>query len=100
MRGQAGPRRCREGYRLGVPHSGGLKLALEPATPQDRRGRFAHVRLSAPASESAISLVTDADGRMRCRLTDGDYQLWLVGGEPVQFSVRDQRWTTVRVRLT
>lgn len=83
-----------------MPPSGGLKLTLEPATRQDRRGRFAHVRLSASDNEGAILLVTDARGRMRCRLTDGDYQLALVGREPVQFSVRDQRWTTVRVHLT
>jgi hypothetical protein len=83
-----------------MPAAGGLKLRLESAKQQDRRGRFAHVRLSATGDQDPISLVTDARGRMRYRLADGDYELSLVEGTVVPFSVRDQRWTTVRVRLT
>ena len=50
-------------------------------------------------NEKPISLVTDADGRLRYRLADGEYQVSLVGGEQVRFSVHDQRWTTVRMHL-
>jgi hypothetical protein len=82
-----------------VSATGGLKLRLEPSRQEDRSTRFARVTLSAIDNERTISLVTDARGRMRYRLAEGEYQLSLVGGEPVRFSVREQRWTLVRVHL-
>jgi hypothetical protein len=43
---------------------------LESARQQDRRERFAQVKLSDAEGEGPI-LVTDARGRMRYRLADG-----------------------------
>ena len=87
-------------YRGCVQRAGGLKLKLEPATRGDRRTRFAEVRLSAGADENDRLLVTDSAGRMRFRLPDGDYRLRVLDGQERRFAVRDQRWTTVRLRLT
>jgi hypothetical protein len=83
-----------------MPAAGGLKLRVESAQQQDRRERFAQVRLSAADDPEPIVLVTDARGRMRYRLADGDYEVSLVEGDVVPFSVRDHRWTTVRLLLT
>jgi len=81
------------------PTTGGLKLALQAATRDDRRLRFAQVKLRTAGIEDALSLVTDARGRMRYRLPDGEYQLSLLGGPCVRFVVRDRCWTTVRLQL-
>ncbi len=56
------------------------------------------VKLRTPGIEDALSLVTDARGRMRYRLPDGEYQLSLLGGPCVRFVVRDRCWTTVRLQ--
>jgi hypothetical protein len=72
---------------------------VESAVPEDRRTRFARVTLTTPDDDIPISLVTDARGRMRHRLPDGEYHVLLPGGEHVRFTVRDQRWTTVRIHL-
>jgi hypothetical protein len=79
--------------------AGGLKLALEGATRDDRRVRFANVSLSAADAKSDVALVTDSQGRMRYRLADGEYLLRMNGGQELRFAVRDGRWTTVRIRL-
>jgi len=82
-----------------MPTAGGLKLALQAATRDDRRLRFAQVKLRTAGIEDALSLATDARGRMRYRLPDGEYQLSLLGGPCVRFVVRDRCWTTVRLQL-
>ena len=82
-----------------MPTTGGLKLALQAATCDDRRLRFAQVKLRTAGIEDALSLVTDARGRMRYRLPDGESQLSLLGGPCVRFVVRDRCWTTVRLQL-
>jgi hypothetical protein len=82
-----------------MPATGGLKLALQAATRDDRRLRFARVKLCTAGTGDALSLVTDARGRMRYRLPDGEYQLWLLGGPCVRFVVRDRCLTTVRLQL-
>jgi hypothetical protein len=87
-------------YREGMPHAGGLKLRLQTATPNDRRARFAEVRLSDADGENARALVTDSTGRMRFRLPDGDYRLRVSDGPETGFAVHDQRWTTVCLKLT
>lgn len=43
-----------------MPATGGLKLALQAATRDDRRVRFAQVKLRTAGIEDALSLVTDA----------------------------------------
>jgi hypothetical protein len=78
---------------------GGLKLALEGATRNDRRVRFANVSLSAADGKDDVALVTDSQGRMRYRLPDGEYLLHMTEGQESRFTVRDGRWTTVRLRL-
>ena len=88
-----------ERYLGHMPTTGGLKLALRAATRDDRRLRFAQVKLRTAGIEDALSLVTDARGRMRYRLPDGEYQLSLLGGPCVRFVVRDRCWTTVRLQL-
>ncbi|WP_249010523.1 hypothetical protein [Conexibacter sp. DBS9H8] len=45
-----------------------------------------------------MSLVTDAEGRMRYRLAGGEYLVRL-DGRTSHFTVRDGRWTTVRLSL-
>ena len=82
-----------------MPTNGGLKLALQAATRDDRRLRFAQVKLRTAGIEDEFSLVTDARGRMRYRLPDGEYQLSLLTGPCVRFVVRDRCWTTVRLQL-
>jgi hypothetical protein len=79
--------------------AGGLKLALEGATRNDRRVRFASVSLHGADSTGAVTLVTDSQGRMRYGLPDGEYLLRVTEGEESRFAVRDGRWTTVRIRL-
>ena len=54
-----------ERYLGHMPTTGGLKLALQAATRGDRRLRFAQVKLRTAGIEDALSLVTDARGRMR-----------------------------------
>jgi len=82
-----------------VRNAGGLKLALKGAARNDRRVRFANVSLSAADAKDDVALVTDSQGRMRYRLPDGDYLLRMAEGQESRFTVRDSRWTTVRVRL-
>ena len=82
-----------------MPTTGGLKLALQAATRDDHRLRFAQVKLRTAGIEDALALVTDARGRMRYRLPDGEYQLTLPDGPCVRFVVRDRRWTTIRLQL-
>jgi hypothetical protein len=79
-----------ERYLGHMPATGGLKLALQAATREDRRLRFAQVKLRPAGIEDALSLVTDARGRMRYRLPDGKYQLSLPGGPCVRFVLRDR----------
>jgi hypothetical protein len=88
-----------ERYLGYMPTTGGLKLALQAATRDDRRLRFAQVKLRPAGIEDALSLVTDVRGRMRYRLPDGEYHLSLLGGPCVRFVVRDRCWTTVRLQL-
>ena len=54
-----------------MPTPGGLKLALLAAARDDRRLRFAQVKLRTAGTEDALPLVTDARGRMRYRLPGG-----------------------------
>ena len=68
-----------ERYLGYMPTTGGLKLALQAATRDDRRLRFAQVKLRPAGIEDELSLVTDARGLMRYRLPDGEYQLSLLG---------------------
>ena len=82
-----------------MPATGGLKLVLQAAARDDRRLRFAQVTLRMAGAEDALSLVTDARGRMRYRLPDGEYRLTLPGGRCVRVAVRDRCWTTVRLQL-
>jgi len=82
-----------------VRNVGGLKLALNGAARNDRRVRFANVSLSAADAKDDVALVTDSQGRLRYRLPDGDYLLRMAEGQESRFTVRDSRWTTVRVRL-
>ena len=82
-----------------MPATGGLKLVLLAAAREDRRLRFAQVKLRAAGIEDALCLVTDARGRMRYRLADGGYQLSLPGGPCVRFVVRDRCRATVRLQL-
>jgi hypothetical protein len=79
--------------------AGGLKLVLEGATRSDRRVRSANVSLSAADAQDDVALVTDSEGRMRYGLPDGEYLLRMTEGEESRFTVRDGRWTTVRIRL-
>jgi hypothetical protein len=46
--------------------------------------RFAQVKLRTPGIEDALSLVTDARGRMRYRLPEGEYQLSLLADTAVE----------------
>jgi hypothetical protein len=78
-----------------VRNQGGLKLALRPAGRDDRRGRFARVRLE-DAQEKQVALVTDSRGRMRYSLATGAYRLH-VDDREIPFEVRDGRWTRVWV---
>jgi hypothetical protein len=78
---------------------GGLKFALEGASRNDRRVRFANVTVSASGAKDDVALVTDSQGRMRYRLPDGQYLLRMTAGQESRFTVRDGRWTTVRIRL-
>jgi len=93
------PSRVHTGYVGVVRTVGGLKLALEGVVRSDRRVRFANVSVSAADANDDVALVSDAHGRMRYRLPDGDYLLRIAGGQELRFTVRDGRWTTVRVRL-
>ncbi len=80
--------------------SGGLKLALEAPVRDDRQVRFARVAVSDEVGGDDIILVTDARGRLRYRLPDGEYRLRVAGGEEMRFVVHDHRWTAVRLRLS
>ena len=79
--------------------AGGLRLALEAATAGDRRVRFARLSVSRVDDEREIPLVTDARGRLRYRLSPGEYRLRLDEAVETWFAVGDAGWTTVRVRL-
>ena len=79
--------------------TGGLKLALVGAARDDRRVRFANLSLCPADANGDVALVTDSQGRMRYRLPDGEYLLRMTAGQESHFTVRDGRWTTVRVRL-
>ena len=78
--------------------AGGLRLALEGTSHDDRRVRFARVSLSSADDSHEIALVTDAQGRLRCRLPPGDYRLHLDAAAEQRFEVVDG-WTTVRIQL-
>lgn len=79
--------------------TGGLKLTLEAANSRDRRVRFAEVWIRRTTDGEPMTLVTDAEGRMRYRLSEGDYRLSMSGGPTADFSVIGNRWTSVRVRM-
>jgi hypothetical protein len=91
--------RLAQRYVADVRTAGGLKLSLEGAARNDRRVRFANVSLSAIDAKDDVALVTDSQGRMRYRLPDGDYLLRMAERHESRFTVRDGRWTTVRIRL-
>jgi hypothetical protein len=78
--------------------AGGLRLALERTSPNDRRVRFARLSVSPVDDEHEIALVTDAQGRLRYRLPPGEYRLHLDEAPEQRFEVGDG-WTTVRIRL-
>ena len=78
--------------------SGGLRLALEGTSREDRRLRFARVSLSRVGDGQEIALVTDARGRLRYRLPRGEYLLSLDEAAEQHFQVGDS-WTTVRIHL-
>ena len=78
--------------------TGGLKLALHGTGHSDLRLRFAHVCLTQPAGASEVDLVTDARGRLRCRLEPGKYHLQVEQGGDAEFAVKDG-WTPVRITL-
>ena len=82
-----------------MPATGGLELALQAAARDDRRLRFAQVKLRTAGIEDALCLVTDARGRMRYRLPAGGYQRSFLGGPRVRFVVRDRCWITVGLQL-
>jgi hypothetical protein len=86
-------------YVADVRSVGGLKLSVEGAARDDRRARFANVSLAATDAEDDVALVTDSQGRMRYRLPDGEYLLRMADLHESRFTVRDGRWTTVRIRL-
>lgn len=79
---------------------GGLKLALEAPERNERRVRFATVRVSATDGENVVTLVTDARGRLRYPLRAGEYRLELEHGGTSRFAVRERGWTPVHVRLS
>jgi hypothetical protein len=78
---------------------GGLKLALEAAARDDRRIRFATLRVTPAGCDQGAWIVTDARGRLRYRLAAGEYRLSIDQAGETCFTVRGGRWTTVRVRL-
>ena len=86
-------------YVADVRTARGLKLSLERSTRNDRRVRFANVSVSATDGKEDVALVTDSQGRMRYRLPDGEYLLRMAERQESRFTVRDGRWTTVRIRL-
>jgi len=82
-----------------VRPAGGLKLELKTAGRDDRRLRFAPVSVAAEGGDDEIKLVTDSRGRLRYRLTAGDYRLRLRHGLNMRFAVGDHGWTAVHLRL-
>ena len=70
--------------------AGGLKLTLEAANSRDRRVRFAEVSIRRLTDGEPTTLVTDAAGRMRYRLSYGDYRLSMSGG-PTRGLQRDRK---------
>lgn len=78
--------------------AGGLRLALEGTSPEDRRVRFARLSVSPVDDEQQIALVTDAQGRLRYQLPPGEYRLHLDEAAEQRFEVGDG-WTTVRIQL-
>ncbi len=79
--------------------SGGLKLAVTGAGRDDRRVRCARLTVAMVEGHDQRALVTDAQGRLRCHLATGQYQLRLADGCEMRFAVDDGRWTSVRLRL-
>jgi hypothetical protein len=79
---------------------GGLKLALEPTRRDDRRVRFARV-VVAPldGGREETTLVTDSGGRLRYRLSPGEYRLHVDDYGDARFAVSGRGWKTVRLRL-
>lgn len=78
--------------------AGGLRLALEGTSRGDRRVRFAGLSLSPVDGEHEIALVTDAQGRLRYRLSPGVYRVRLDEAAEQRFEVGDG-WTAVRIQL-
>jgi hypothetical protein len=83
-----------------MEHRGGLKLALKAGERDDRRLRFAAVAVAPLGSGDEVSLVTDSRGRLRYGLPAGDYRLRVEDGGETKFAVRDDGWTSVRLRLS
>jgi hypothetical protein len=79
--------------------AGGLKLALQTRSHEDRRARFATIAIVPAGSDEEVSLVTDSRGRLRYWLLAGEYQIRAAEGGKTQFSVSRGCWTTVRLRL-
>jgi hypothetical protein len=82
-----------------VKPRGGLKLQLDAASRDDRRLRSAPVSVAGVSGEDEIMLVTDSRGRLRYRLTAGDYRLQVQHAPEVSFAVGEHGWTPVHVRL-
>jgi hypothetical protein len=78
---------------------GGLKLQLQSARRDDQRLRSAPVSVASLGGEDEITLVTDSRGRLRYRLTAGDYRLQVQHAPEISFAVRERGWTPVRVRV-
>jgi hypothetical protein len=57
------------------------------------------VSVASVGGDDEIMLVTDWRGRLRYRLTAGDYRLQVHHGPEIPFVVGDHGWTPVRVRL-
>jgi hypothetical protein len=57
------------------------------------------VSVACVGGDDEIMLVTDSHGRLRYRLTAGDYRLHVQHAPEVSFVVGEHGWTPVRVRL-
>jgi hypothetical protein len=86
-------------YPCRVKPTGGLKLQLDAVSRDDRRLRSAPVSVASVGGEDEIMLVTDSRGRLRYRLTAGNYRLHVQHAPEISFAVGENGWTPVRVRL-